>query len=241
MHGVGIIRCIVGVIGNVISGLLFISPMPTFWRICKKKSTEEFHPYPYIAATMNCMLWIFYGLPVVHPDSILVITINSFGLALEFIYLFIFFIYTSKQKYMWIIMMYLLCELVLLGVIIVITILCFHTHEKRSMFVGILCDIFGIIMYGSPLSKLYDVYKEKSAEFMPFWLCVAGFTNGITWTIYAFLQIFDPYIAVGNGIGALLGLIQLTVFAYYTIKAKSNASNSEAKSGDMQLSNPPPI
>ncbi|XP_057769421.1 bidirectional sugar transporter SWEET7-like [Salvia miltiorrhiza] len=221
MHGVGLIRFIVGIIGNILSSLQFIAPMPLFWRICKKKDTEEFHPYPYIAATMNCMLWILYGLPIVHPDSIILIIIMPFGIALEFIYLFIFFIYTSKPKYRWIIMIYVVCELVLLGVIIVITILCFRTHEKRSMFVGILCDIFGIIMAASPLSKLYDVYKEKSVEFMPFWLCVAGFTKGITWTIYAFLDIFDPYIAVGNGITALLGLVQLLVFAYYTIKAKT--------------------
>ena len=27
-----------------------------------------------------------------------------------------------------------------------------HTHEKRSMIVGILCVIFGTIMYASPLT-----------------------------------------------------------------------------------------
>lgn len=44
------------------------------------------------------MFWIFYGLPVVHPDSTLVISINSAGLLLEFIYLNIFLFYTTKKN-----------------------------------------------------------------------------------------------------------------------------------------------
>ncbi|KAH6792119.1 hypothetical protein C2S52_002596 [Perilla frutescens var. hirtella] len=230
MQGVSLIRFIVGVVG-----------LPTFWRICKNKSTEEFHPYPYIAAMMNCMLWIFYGLPIVHPDSTLVITINSFGLFMEIVFLSIFFIYTSKNKNRPIIFMFVVGELAFLAAIVVITLLCFDTHTKRSMFTGILCDIFGIIMYASPLSNLMEVIKTKSAEYMPFWLCVAGFSNGIIWFIYAFLKTFDPYIAAGNGIGGMFGLIQLLVWAYYTIKAKNKAEEkSKVKTGDVQLSNVPP-
>lgn len=51
-----------------------------------------------------------------------------------------------------IIALFLLGEAVLYTGIIVITLLCFHTHKMRSMFVGIICVVFGIIMYGSPLS-----------------------------------------------------------------------------------------
>ena len=65
--------------------------------IYKKKTVEEFKPDPYIATVMNCMLWIFYGLPIVHPDSTLVVTINGVGLAMELIYLTIFFIYAPKK------------------------------------------------------------------------------------------------------------------------------------------------
>lgn len=70
----------------------------TFWRIIRKKDVEEFHPYAYIAACLNCMFWILYGLPVVHPDSTLVITINAVGLALELIYLSIFCLYDRQKR-----------------------------------------------------------------------------------------------------------------------------------------------
>jgi hypothetical protein len=44
------------------------------------------------------MLWVFYGLPIVHPNSILVVTINGVGLVVEAIYLMIFFIYAPTKK-----------------------------------------------------------------------------------------------------------------------------------------------
>lgn len=59
---------------------------------------EEFKPDPYIATVLNCLFWILYGLPVVHPDSTLVVTINGVGLALEAIYLLIFLIYANDNK-----------------------------------------------------------------------------------------------------------------------------------------------
>lgn len=46
---------------------MFLSPLPTFWRIWKKKSVEEFSPLPYLSMLMNCSLWICYGIPIVHP------------------------------------------------------------------------------------------------------------------------------------------------------------------------------
>jgi hypothetical protein len=71
---------------------------PTFWRIYKARDVEEFKPDPYLATLLNCALWVFYGIPVVHPNSILVVTINGIGLVIEGIYLTIFFIYADAKK-----------------------------------------------------------------------------------------------------------------------------------------------
>lgn len=71
---------------------------PTFWRICKAKDTEEFKADPYLATLLNCMLWVFYGIPIVHPNSILVVTINGIGLVIEAAYLVIFFLYANNKK-----------------------------------------------------------------------------------------------------------------------------------------------
>lgn len=71
---------------------------PTFIRIFKKKDVEEFQFWPYVATVLNCLLWVWYGLPFVTPDSILVVTINGIGLAIELIYLCIFIAYDRQGK-----------------------------------------------------------------------------------------------------------------------------------------------
>lgn len=43
-------------------------------------------------------------------------------------------------------------EVVFVAIIVAITMLTLHTHTKRSLMVGVICDIFNILMYCSPLT-----------------------------------------------------------------------------------------
>ncbi|KAI7980775.1 Bidirectional sugar transporter SWEET17 [Camellia lanceoleosa] len=74
----------VGVIGNIISVLLFLSPLGTFLRIVKHQSTEEFESFPYICTLLSSSLWTYYG--ITKPGSYLVATVNGFGVIVEVIY-----------------------------------------------------------------------------------------------------------------------------------------------------------
>ncbi|KAL7235254.1 hypothetical protein ACSBR1_018697 [Camellia fascicularis] len=74
----------VGVIGNIISVLLFLSPLATFLRIVKHQSTEEFESFPYICTLLSSSLWTYYG--ITKPGSYLVATVNGFGVVVEVIY-----------------------------------------------------------------------------------------------------------------------------------------------------------
>lgn len=71
---------------------------PTMAAIMRQKSVENFKPDPYIATVLNCFVWTFYGLPFVHPDSTLVVTINGAGAAIELFYVLIFVIFSSWGK-----------------------------------------------------------------------------------------------------------------------------------------------
>ncbi|KAG0480744.1 hypothetical protein HPP92_011300 [Vanilla planifolia] len=185
-------RSIVGIIGNVISFGLFLSPFPTFVKIFKNKAVEQFSPIPYLATLLNCMLWVFYGLPIVHPNSILVVTINGIGTFLEAIYISIFFIYSPKELRMKLIKI-LAGEMAFMAAVVAVVLTVGHTHEKRSLMVGVLCVIFGTCMYASPLSVMRMVIQTKSVKYMPFWLSVAAFLNGVCWTAYALIK-FDIFI-----------------------------------------------
>uniref|UniRef100_A0A2N9EMR1 Bidirectional sugar transporter SWEET n=1 Tax=Fagus sylvatica TaxID=28930 RepID=A0A2N9EMR1_FAGSY len=62
----------VGVMGNATSVLLYAAPILTFARVIKKKSTEEFSCVPYIIALFNCLLYTWYGLPVMKVAMIVI-------------------------------------------------------------------------------------------------------------------------------------------------------------------------
>ncbi|XP_010555891.1 PREDICTED: bidirectional sugar transporter SWEET8 [Tarenaya hassleriana] len=210
------IRNGVGIVGNVISFFLFASPVPTFWRIVKNKSVEEFQVYPYIATVMNCMLWVFYGLPVVHTDSILVTTINGVGLVVEAIYLSIFFIYSKQQKNTRRnIILLLLLEIAAVVAVVLITLFALHTTFAKQTFVGVLCDAFNIAMYGSPCLVIGKVIKTRSVEYMPFWLSFVSFINAAIWTSYSLIHKLDLYVLISNGMGTLLCASQLIVYFVY--------------------------
>nr|XP_027071798.1 bidirectional sugar transporter SWEET5-like [Coffea arabica] len=99
-------RTIIGVIGNVISFGMFVSPTPTFVNIGRAKSVQHFKPDPYLATTLNCAMWVFYGLPIVKKDSILVSTINGVGLVIEAIFVTLFFIYSNCNRSLFVSVLY---------------------------------------------------------------------------------------------------------------------------------------
>jgi len=208
------IRTALGIIGNVISFLMFLAPVTTFYKVIKWKNTRGFSGIPYAMTILNCALWVLYGLPIVKPDSILVSTINGIGLGIEIIYTLIFLIFCKDRK----------TRLKILGIIVVIclffaavtlcSLLLFHTHKKRYTTIGTICIIFNVIMYASPLSIMRKVIKEKSVKYMPLYLSIAMFSNGLIWTAYGAIH-FDINLVLPNGLGAGLGACQLLLYAVY--------------------------
>ncbi|KAK8954828.1 Bidirectional sugar transporter SWEET4 [Platanthera zijinensis] len=196
MVAIDTMRTAVGIVGNAISLGLFFSPLPTFIRILKKKSVEEFSVIPYVATLLNCMLWMVYGLPIVHPNSTLVLTINAAGTAIELCYVILYLVFSDGPKRLKALLLFL-GDLAIVGVVSAIVLIFFHTHERRSLIIGILCVIFCIIMYLAPLTVMSSVIKTKSVEYMPLSLSVASFFNGLCWTIYALIR-FDLYITVSK-------------------------------------------
>ncbi|XP_039047358.1 bidirectional sugar transporter SWEET7-like [Hibiscus syriacus] len=232
----GLARNIVGIIGNVISFGLFLSPVPTFYRIYKKKAVEEFQAIPYLVTVMNCILWCFYGLPFVKKDNFLVLTINAIGLVIELTYLTIYVIYANDRKKRLTVAYVLLGEVASTVVIVLVAMLALH-GSHRTLFVGVMSDIFNIFMYASPLAIWKKVITTKSVEYMPFWLSLAGFSNGVCWTIYGLLPP-DIFILISNGLGAIFGFAQLALYGYYYFNGK-DSKKEKRQAAEVQLSNQP--
>ncbi|KAE9453609.1 hypothetical protein C3L33_14477, partial [Rhododendron williamsianum] len=85
-----------GLLGNIISFFVFLSPLPTFYKIYQKKSTEGFQSVPYVVALFSAMLLMYYAF-LKDNDGILIITINSFGCLVETIYIAVYLFYAPKK------------------------------------------------------------------------------------------------------------------------------------------------
>ncbi|XP_072976182.1 bidirectional sugar transporter SWEET16-like isoform X1 [Typha angustifolia] len=212
---------LIGVTANVISILVFCSPIKTFWRIVKNKSTEGFEPAPYAITLLSCSLWSYYG--VSKPDGLLIVTVNGIGVAFEAIYVTLFLTFAAPPLRAKTCILVAILEVGVLGAVITATSLAFH-GSTRLMVIGFLSAFLNVLMYGSPLMSMQTVIATRSVEYMPFLLSFFLFLNGGIWTIYAILD-KDIFIGVPNGIGLFLGTIQLILYFYYM----NSNSNEEGR------------
>ncbi|KAL5565993.1 hypothetical protein UlMin_029157 [Ulmus minor] len=219
---------IVGLIGNFVSILVFASPIKTFCRVVKKKSTENFKGIPYVTTLLSTSLWTFYGL--LKPDGLLIVTVNAVGATLQLIYVTLFLIYAPKDKKIKTGKLVAILDVGFLGSVIAMTLLAVREDIKLT-FVGLLCAAFTIGMYAAPLSIMGMVIKMKSVEYMPFWLSFFLFLNGGVWSIYAVL-VKDFFIGVPNAIGFILGSAQLVIYSMYRNKTPQSMATKEEESSD---------
>ncbi|KAJ8618843.1 hypothetical protein MRB53_015029 [Persea americana] len=227
-----ILRLLFGVLGNGAALFLFLAPVVTFWRIIKKKSTEEFSGVPYISTLLNCLLSGWYGLPFVSEHNLLVTTINGTGTVIESVYVVIFLIFAPKNvkvKMFGLLMM----ALTVFSMVVLISIFALH-GQSRKLFCGFAATIFSICMYASPLSVMRLVIKTKSVEFMPFFLSLFVFLCGSSWFIYGLLG-NDPFISVPNGFGCGLGALQLILYFIYRDLKGNEAEDASKVTVDAEL------
>lgn len=152
---------------------------PTFRRILRNKSTEDFSGLPYIYSLLNCLLCLWYGLPWVSRDLILIATVNSIGAIFQLVYVTIFIVNATQSRRVIIIkvflsqfyesmmlfmicMLFMMCVLqmrvigllvsvfVLLGAIVYISLI-FFDFDSRHLFIGYLTVASLISMFASPL------------------------------------------------------------------------------------------
>ncbi|XP_061367657.1 bidirectional sugar transporter N3-like [Gastrolobium bilobum] len=200
-----------GMLGNVISFLVFLAPVPTFYRIYKKKSTEGFQSLPYLVALFSCMLWLYYAL--IKRDAFLLITINSFGCVVEIIYIILYIIYAPRDARNLTIKLFLAMNMGSFALILSVTHLAVH-GPLRVQVLGWICVSVSVSVFAAPLSIVAQVVRTKSVEFMPFNLSFTLTLSAIMWFGYG-LFLKDICIALPNVLGFALGLLQMLLYSIY--------------------------
>ncbi|XP_038981757.1 bidirectional sugar transporter SWEET2a-like isoform X2 [Phoenix dactylifera] len=209
-----------GIAGNLFAFVLFVSPIPTFKRIVRNKSIEQFSGLPYVYSLLNCLICMWYGLPCVSYGVILVATVNSIGAAFQLVYVTLFIIYADTTRRMK--MSGLLIAVFCVFSLIIYVSLELFDHQARQTLVGYLSVASLISMFASPLFIIHLVIQTRSVEFMPFYLSLATFLMSVSFFAYGML-LHDFFIYIPNGIGTVLGVIQLLVYAYYSRKSREES------------------
>ncbi|KAF8387908.1 hypothetical protein HHK36_026570 [Tetracentron sinense] len=193
-----------GILGNIVSFMVYLAPLPTFNRIYKKKSTEGFQSIPYAVALFSAMLLLYYA-SLKTNGGLMLITINSIGCAIEATYLIMYLIFTVKLIFLLNVGSY--------GLIILFTFL-LSERSRRVTIVGWICAIFSVTVFAAPLSIMRQVIRTKSVEYMPLSLSFFLTLCAIMWFFYGLL-IKDFYIALPNVFGFAFGIGQMILYIIY--------------------------
>ncbi|WCJ36315.1 Bidirectional sugar transporter SWEET15 [Euphorbia peplus] len=216
---------IFGILGNIISIAMFLSPMPTFCRVFRKKSTEGFQSIPYVVALLSCMLWIYYAL--LKSNDYLLLSINLVGCLVETIYIFVYILYAPKKARILTLKLVFLMNLG--GFLVVFVLTHFFTKgENRLQIVGWFCVALSVVLFAAPLTIIRLVIRTKSVEFMPFTLSFFLTLSAVMWLLYGILR-KDLYIGLPNIFGLVFGIAQMILYAIYSRSEKSVTVMSDAK------------
>lgn len=214
-----------GLAGNVFALALFLSPVPTFKRVLKAKSTEQFDGLPYLLSLLNCCICLWYGLPWVSDGGrALVATVNCTGALFQLAYISLFIFYadsrTTRLK-----VAGLLVLVVFAFALIAHASIAFFDQPLRQLFVGSVSMASLVSMFASPLAVMGVVVRTECVEFMPFYLSLSTFLMSASFTVYGLL-LRDFFIYFPNGLGVILGAMQLVLYAYYSRRWKSSDSSA---------------
>nr|XP_016469457.1 PREDICTED: bidirectional sugar transporter SWEET9-like [Nicotiana tabacum] len=216
---VGVWTSAFGVLGNIVSFMVFLSPLPTFYSIYKKKSTEGYQSIPYVVALFSCVLWIYYALLMPQSNLIFIITINTIGCFIETFYVGIYLFYAPKKARVQTVKMLLLLVVGGFGAMVLVIQFLFK-GAVRGQIVGWICLVFSVCTFAAPLCILRKVIKTKSVEYMPFLLSLFLTLNAVMWFFYGLLK-RNKIVAIPNILGFTFGILQMILYVVYNKKEKN--------------------
>jgi len=131
----------------------------------------------------------------------------------------------------------------IVGWIIVTSVICFAkalSHDTQQMMAGLITNLILVFFYAAPLSTIYTVLRTQSSATIHGPTVLMTTVNGTFWLVYG-LALLDFFIAIPNGLGALLGLILMLLRIVFptgkplqTVVEKQEVSQTSA-TGTLEL------
>eukprot|EP00253_Pinus_taeda_P012422 PITA_12422 len=199
------------------------------------RSTESFSGFPYAIALYNCILYTWYGSPLISNgwDNIVVMVVNAVGLLLECCFICIYLTFAPPKPKRKMVGM-VIGVLMVFGTIAITSFLAVHDHNKRKAFVGTAGLVATAILYVSPLSVIRTVIQTKSVEYFSFF----AFLGSVLWMVYGALTKdiiimlnHTLFLLAPNFVGVPLGLDQMVLFCVYRANKSQPVENEKMDGG----------
>ncbi|KAL4452035.1 hypothetical protein ABPG75_007697 [Micractinium tetrahymenae] len=214
---------LVAAIGGVVALILFLAPMKAVLRARQDRVLGDLNPLPFPALTANCAGWVAYSYIT---DDVLVLWPNMCGYLLALFYTFSCYGLADAKTRDRQAAILLLFSAVLMVVGAVGTLGDMEYDSLKRLW-GFTSNAILIIFYASPLSTCLEVLRTRCSASLNLPLSVMNVINGTLWVIYG-IAIKDLFLAVPNGIGAVLGLVYCALLL--TFPRKSSAKRSPSTS-----------
>lgn len=201
------------------SALVFVAPVPTIRKIMLDRSVGGLPLLPYSSMVANCFIWVVYGLLI---NENIVWQTNTLGLVLGLLYCNEFRKHcpagSSVRDHM------VAVSIVSLNTCLFAALLPVH---RAASLVGIEGVILCILMFASPLAKLKDVIKAKSAKTIPLPFTLASLLNCLLWSIVGWFKLNDFMIYTPNLLGLSFALCQGALKLYFRSKVNHDKDVDE--------------
>jgi solute carrier family 50 protein (sugar transporter) len=117
----------------------------------------------------------------------------------------------------------------------VMSLICYaqsFSSNTRELIVGVVVNLNLVFFYGAPLSSIYTVLSTKTSASIHVPTMSTNTLNGIFWTAYG-LAILDPFIYVPNGLGAVLGAVQILLCVIFPRRKKPSSKEEQEEVDDV--------
>ena len=209
-------KVVAPVIGLTLANVMFFSGVPAMLKCKKESSLGDMNPGPFPLILANCVGWMSYSL-LIHdyflffgnaPASMVGMYFTLVGYGLSPV--------GSKTRHQ--------LELLVMGLMGAMLAVVFYlgmvtqdtnvSLTQKQTVMGLFCNFVLLIYYAVPLSTMREVLRTKNSKSLFFPMAAANTANGLAWFTYG-VALNDPYLMAPNGIGAVLGLIQIVLIKTY--------------------------
>uniref|UniRef100_A0A7S3NR04 Sugar transporter SWEET1 n=1 Tax=Aureoumbra lagunensis TaxID=44058 RepID=A0A7S3NR04_9STRA len=197
-------------IGVIVANGMFLSSLPAVLDARSIGSLGSLNPIPWAFIWANCVAWLHYSVIIKNKYAFFSNALGAF--------LGLFFVLTGMalgspaQRSALEIIALSATSMHIIATLFTTFLL--KSQKQRQLFTGYLANIILIIFYAAPLSTLADVLATKSAASIYAPLSIIAGVNSALWVIYG-LAIKDFFLAIPNGAGLLLAIVQLSFKAIF--------------------------